>query len=108
MQEDARQAAVKSRLRDHVARDQRVAAGPALDRDEAHHSITATASMAIDPRIAPAPVVDLVEGDQQRDEPERDRRDPRVVDPLIRRPPAPCWWIASDRPRATAKPRSAR
>ena len=34
-------------------------------------------------RVAPAPVVDLVEGDQQRDQPDRDRRDPRVVDPLV-------------------------
>ena len=35
------------------------------------------------PRVAPAPVVDLVERDQQRDQADRERRDPRVVDPLL-------------------------
>ena len=35
------------------------------------------------PRVAPAPVVDLVERDQQRDEADRERRDPGVVDPPL-------------------------
>ena len=48
-------------------------------------STAAIASSADHPRVAPAPVVDLVERDQQRDEADRERRDPGVVDPAARR-----------------------
>ena len=60
-----------------------MAAGAALDRHEGEHEDRRQDQQADHSRVAPAPVGDLVEGDQQRDEPDRERRDPGVVDPVV-------------------------
>ena len=83
MKRIATQEAVKLRLR--ITSRGTSACAPARRSigTKATISTAASASSADHPRVAPAPVGDLVERDQQRDQPDRERRDPRVVDPLV-------------------------
>ena len=80
MKRIAMQEAVKLSLRITSRGTSACGPGAALDRHEGGEHRHGQGEQADHPRVAPAPVVDLVEGDQQRDEADRERRDPGVVD----------------------------
>ncbi len=65
-----------------VARQQRVAPHPPLDRDERDEEHGEDEDGQDNPPVAPAPVGRLIEREQEREQRDRERDDPAVVDPF--------------------------
>lgn len=82
-QQDRQARGAEALVRHHRARYEGGGPGAPLDRHEGGERDRRQGEQADHPRVAEAPVVDLVEGDEQGNETDRDRRDAGIVDPLL-------------------------
>ena len=83
MRRVARHAEAKARFPRTSAGDQRLSAGAPLDQDEGDEGHRTDREEAEDQRIGPAAVGAFVEGEQDREQPDRQRGDAAIVDPPV-------------------------